>query len=329
MEISPFHRFDGGRGLPVGSRPDQLYEKQQLQHARQANIEYSTHVIEVDSSQRDTDEFPSSSEYTVFFRNPLTNVTRVDLTSAEVPNLSFNVNDSNNTFILEELIGTNPPNTVTCTLPEGHFDITDLTVEIQRQLNLKSSNHTSPYTVSALSGRNKVIFKAASGITRFRLLFEGDNTCCSLLGFDNSNTPYNDTFTSTDPLYSSAIVSTGYVDINEERFLFLSSPELDTTFHEVSYRRSEYGLTSTATPNCFAKLAMVGEPGSVIVYAAGTGFSQFKEFKPPLARLDTLTIRWLRRDGSLVDFKDFDNSIQLQFKCISRSLGSPNFAGYF
>lgn len=329
MDLSAFHRFDGGRGLPLGAQQDKLYDRQQMEHARRSAVEYSTHVIDVDSAQRDVSMFSNSSEYVVYFRTPLTNIVRVDLASAEVPNTSSNITENNSTFALEEIVGGGEPNLIRFDLPDGYYDITDLCVEIERLLNLKSSSNTKPYTVSTLGPQNKIMIKAASGVTRFRLKFEDGGTCCELLGFAQENTPYNDTFTSTDPQYSNAIISSGYVNTPGDRFLFLSSPELDTNFHEVCYSSSDGGLVTASPPNCFAKIALVGQPGSMIAYTAGVGFPMYKEFRPPLARLDSLRIRWLRRDGSLADFKNMDNSVQLHFRCVSRSLGTPNFPGYF
>jgi hypothetical protein len=329
MDLSTFHRFDAKRGLPLGSQPDKVYDRQQMEHARQSAVEYSTHVVDVDSAQRDLNASPSSSEYVVYFRTPLTNIVRVDLASAEVPNTCFNVTTSNNAFVLEEVVGNSSPHLITFDISEGYYDITDLVIEIERLLNLQSSSTSKPYSVGTLGPQNKVIIRASSAVTRFRLPFSADNTCRELLGFPGEDTPYNDTVSSTDPSLSHALVSPGYVNTPGDRFLFLSSPELDTTLHGISYSSSTGGLVTSSPPNCFAKIALIGPPGSMIAYTAGFGFPMYKEFRPPLARLDSLRIRWLRRDGSLADFRNMDNSVQLHFKCVSRSLGSPNFPGYF
>lgn len=330
MDLRPFHRFEGSRGLPIGAQPDQLYERQQLEHARQSGIEHTTHVIEVDSSQKNRAIFPNSNDFAVYFRNPLTNIVRVDLAFAEVPNISFNVNSSNQAFALEELIGSSAPHTVYFNLQEGHYDITDLCTELTRLLNLHSTATGQPYTVDSLARQNKVSFRAKQPVTRFRILFEEESACSRLLGFDAVDTPYNDTITSDDPLFSGALISSGYVDTTGDHYVLLSSPELDTNLHEVSYSPNGQGLVSGAPPNCFGRIALVGEAGSLVTYSGGiSGYPIFKEFRPPIARLDSLHLSWLRRDGTPADFQNLDNSIQLHCKCVSRSLGSPNFPGYF
>ncbi|GAQ91004.1 hypothetical protein KFL_007120085 [Klebsormidium nitens] len=314
MEISPFHRFEGSRGLPIGSLPDQLYEKQQLEHARQSQVEYSTHVIEVDSSQRDRVRFSSSNDFRIYFRNPLTNIVRVDLAFAQVPNVSFNVDSTNSLFALEEIVGNSAPRVIRFSLREGHYDITDLSEELTRLLNLHSSSTASPYVVDSLSRQNKVSFKASHDVTRFRILF-GESTCSSMLGFDAQDTPYNDTMVSDDPVYSGALVSSGYVDTTGDHHVLLSSPELDTSMHEVSYSPSGEGLVSAAPPNCFGRIALVGDAGSLVTYSGGvSGYLIFKEFRPPIARLDSLHLRWLRQDGSPADFQNLDNTIKLHFR---------------
>lgn len=329
MDLRPFHRFEGSRGLPIGTLPDQLYEKQLLEHARQSHVEYSTHVIEVDSSQRDRARFPDSNEFKVYFRNPLTNIVRVDLAFAQVPNVSFNVDGSNSSFALEEIVGNNAPHVIQFSLQEGHYDITDLSEELTRLLNLHSASTASPYVVDSLSRQNKLSFRASHDVTRFKIL-SSESTCSKMLGFDAEDTPYNDTVVSDDPQYSGALISAGYVDTTGDHYVLLSSPELDTSLHDVSYSPGGDGLLSSAPPNCFARIALVGDAGSLVTYSGGvSGYPIYKEFRPPIARLDSLHLRWLRQDGSPADFQNLDNSFQLHFKCVSRSLGSPNFPGYF
>jgi hypothetical protein len=316
MDLRPFHRFDGSRGLPIGTGADQLYERQQLEHARQSRVEYSTHVIEVDSALRDRVNFPNSNDFMVYFRAPLTNIVRVDLSFAEVPNTGFNVNESNSLFVLEEVVGSNAPNVVRFTLDEGFYDINDLSDELTRLLNLHSSSTQKPYTVSSLTRQNKLSFTAGADVSQFRILFE-EATCGKVLGFENINTDFS----------TGGIVSSKYVDTTGERYVLLSSPELDTNLHEITYSD---GVTVVSPTNCFGRIALVGEAGSLVTYSGGIGgYPIFKEFRPPIARLDSLHIRWLKRDGTPADFRNLENNIQLHFKCVVRSLGTPNFPGYF
>jgi hypothetical protein len=232
-------------------------------------------------------------------------------------------------FALEEVVGTNAPYVVAFEIQQGHYDITGLSNEIQRLLNIYTHGTGSPYTVSSITSQNKVIFRAVAPVTRFRLRFDLDDNCSGLLGFGNDATPFNDTVVSTDSMYAKALLSPAYVDTSGEHCVFITSPELGTNFHEVSYQKTHMGLVNSMPANSFGKIALAGAVGSLVIYTPSTNFPIFKEFRPPIGKLDQLTIRWLRRDSSRVDFKGLDNSLQLQFKSVTRSSGQPNFGGFF
>jgi hypothetical protein len=240
MDLHPHHRYDSKSSMMP--QRDTLFERQRLGHAMSTEPEFNTFIIDVDSSARDRDRFPDTDEYTVYFKNPLINVVRCDLLSAEVPNVAFNVDASNQKFAPEEVVGTNAPYVVAFEIQQGHYDITGLSNEIQRLLNIYTHGIGSPYTVSSITSQNKVIFRAVAPVTRFRLRFDLDDNCSGLLGFGNDATPFNDTVASADPMYAKALLSPAYVDTSGDHVVFLTSPELGTNFHEVSYQKTQMGL---------------------------------------------------------------------------------------
>lgn len=338
MDIRPHHRFDHNPGYKSVVAPDYLHRRIQEEKSASPEYEYVNYTISVDSLQRDKALHPASNRFKVYLRNPLYNVVSCELVSAEVPNVGYTINRSNQRFAYEEDIdGT--LHQASFMIPIGHYDGNTLCSEIERLMNVKSISQFPPpntaYSVQLLNDRNKAIFVANDPeINRFRIDF-GPGTCHEVLGFPQGVTPWNveppgpeEGVDPEDPKYAESIVSNTYVDVGGDLYVYLCSPELNSSFHDITYSKETVGsnvLNSLTPPYAFGKIALVGPPGSAIFYNNRINAAVSKRFNPPLAKLACLEFQWMRADGSDVDFVNLENSFTLVFTCAARSLGPPQF----
>lgn len=337
MDLKAFHRFDGGEAadsLHPSRQRDGYYVKDQLDHFGRNNaLDLQETVICVDSSLRDPVIYPSSANFKVYLRTPLTNVVSCDLLSAEFPNVQYAVTSRNNGFAFAETVG-GEDRVGYFVLPTGSYDGPNLAEAVARLMNLTSgATGAGAYAVTYSSLRSKFVFSIAepsAGVSRFKLLFSRMGSCHRALGFEAVDTDWNVGYANegvdpSDPEYQDAIASTNYADLFGDMYVYLTSPELDTKFHETTYTRSLSSVSSPSVGNAFVRLSLFGQPGDVIYYSATTATQVSTEFRPPLAKLDQMEFSWRRKDGSLVDFQGLDNSFTLRFRIRGRSLGLPQF----
>lgn len=336
MNLQAQHRFDSTD--PDASikalQNDPFYINDAIRQFSKKNcLETTEHVIVVDSASRDTTIYPSPSRYRVYLNSSLQNVISCDLLSVGYPNVAYFCKSTNNKFVMEECIK-GVVNQVAFQIPSGHYDGSMLAIELARMINALTNAQagTLPYMVDFVFQRGKLVFKAKpTNVDKFRLLFTPHDgiptgTCNVLLGFPGQDTVWNTDSAVAgvdpqDPYYMGALVSPSYINLFGDLYVYLSSPELNCSFHETSYNRSLDNAIVPAVANAFAKLSVYDESGSVSFYSANTATQVSRFFKPPLGRLESLEFLWLTKDGNLVDFHNMDSSFVLKFTCQGRSLG--------
>lgn len=337
MDLKAFHRFDGADSpdsLHPSRQRDDFYVRDQVDHFGKNNaLDLQEAVICVDSSLRDKVIYPTSAHFRVYLRTPLTNVVSCELLSAEFPNVQYSLTARRNGFFFSETVG-GEDRVAYFVLPTGNYLGADLAEATARLMNLTTAGSGGrTYAVMYNPLRSKFVFSMAepsAGVSRFKLLFSRPGSAHKAFGFDAADTEWNVGYANegvdpSDPEYADSIASTNYADLFGDTYVYLTSPELDTKFHETKYTRS---ITSASTPfvgNAFVWLSLFGEPGDVIYYSATTATQVSTEFRPPLAKLDQMEFSWRRKDGSLVDFQGLDNSFTLRFRIRGRSLGLPQF----
>ncbi|GAQ91925.1 hypothetical protein KFL_008830070 [Klebsormidium nitens] len=244
MQRNPFHRFDSSDAHSSSQAlgEDRFYVNDQKKHFEVNNAADDVeHTIVVDSKQRDPSIYPQPNHFKVYLRSPLTNVVSCDLLSVEFPNVQFVVSPSNQVFEWTETRDDGEDHTLSFSIPTGHYDGPTLAFEILRMMNAKAA--VPAYDVQFLPVRGKFLFQVApSTLSRFRLSF-GSNSCSGLLGFGEGTTDWSNEYTNTgvdpdDPTYSGGISSPFYCNLFGDTYVYLSSPELDSNFHELMYNRS-------------------------------------------------------------------------------------------
>lgn len=86
----------------------------------------NSHVISVDSRNRDTTKYPNPNDYRIYLTNTLHEIKSVSLVTASLPRSQTLINSTNNTFEYD---------TVTKTLESGNYTIDELTAAITYHIN--------------------------------------------------------------------------------------------------------------------------------------------------------------------------------------------------
>lgn len=126
-------------------------------------------LITIDSSERDTNLYPTSQDYIIEFNKPLYNVEKISLTSARVPLSQYIIDGHNNVFVID---GVQYP------LTNGDYDSgADLANQVKNDINASNVN-----AVSYSSTTKKLTF---SGPSDYTFDFDNEKNPALVLGFDH------------------------------------------------------------------------------------------------------------------------------------------------
>lgn len=146
-------------------------------------------LLSINSKDRNPTMSNSSSDFTILFSTILSNISSVELLSANIPNTIYKIQSYNNI-----LTWTRSSTEYSITIPPGAYTIYSLLSNIQTQMNnTDANNYVLTYSTTTLM----VTF---IGDSAFSLTFSNKNTCWKELGFSNSNTSSNTTLTSNNAI---------------------------------------------------------------------------------------------------------------------------------
>ena len=270
-------------------------------------------LVRVDSTHIPEGLGFTDADYKIFLKSPIKNVVRVDLTSCQIPYVIGNVKEGSNTFTIEETRtegASTLVSTIDVVIPPGHYSESELLFDIERLLNVKSPAGGG-YKVYFLRPRGKVVITFSNVyITKFVLK---TTPLSAKLGFsvdqDSTDTiPGEDT---DDVIYTDSVMANNYINVSDPGFLYLECPELQNAYTELSYDNK----TIVDDKSVFAKITAETPAGSFIFYDSTKNYPIFKEFNPPLAHVDSLSLRWTDNLNQEVDFQGLNHSLTLMFTC--------------
>lgn len=239
--------------------------------------------IFVSSENRDVSVWPSANTYVMDLVEPIRDVVEVSLISAVVPNTIYNITNGTN-FI--SINGSN------ISVAPGFYK--------QSQLVSALSNVPAGITVSFLAPEGKFMFQGAN-LTSVTV---NTDEAAQMLGFGPTS-PVTVNAVS-DPLYpgTQTIKSIFVSDPLKQSYIFLNIDELNSTYvHDT--RSSPY--KASLMNYCFGVVPLDCEFGSFKIFKE----SDFKlpiRFKHPIPSLSRLTIRWVDKNGSPINFNGLDDN---------------------
>jgi hypothetical protein len=257
--------------------------------------------VYADSTNRDSTLYPSGSEYTLFLTNPIKNIHRIDLVAAKVPNTMYNVTNGNN-FV--SISGTY------VSIAPGYYSANGLASAI---VNASGEN----INIDFLCDEGKFLFSNTTSFTVTANTSEAKKTLglTSVTSYaaSSSNVYVN------DPTYGSLQIakSDHIVDLAVNEYVFLDIQEFRTT-SVLDAKKLVNGTTEgSSIRSSFGMIPMDVPGGSIKNYKETSDYKQYVEYDYPIVKLDRLTVRWVDKNGQLLDFNGFENNaFTLRFKCV-------------
>jgi hypothetical protein len=172
----------------------------------------NVHNLTIDSSQRDTTLYPHANSYVITLKNPIYDVSEINLLSGRIPTPQTLICETNNTFTFN-----NGGQDSDITLPDGNYTLTQLKNQIDS--NLSSLLNTLSVTLNAT---NKTFTIAdsfsppATKILKFKSGTNGYNSNTSPL-----TTPHQILGFSSDDYEFTDSITTGYVNLTGPNSLVL------------------------------------------------------------------------------------------------------------
>jgi hypothetical protein len=254
-----------------------------------------------DSTNRDVTIYPSGSEYTLHLTNPIKNIVRIDLVAAKVPNTMYNVTDGNNFVRIDS---------TDVSIAPGYYSACGLSEAIMNA----SGNAIG---IDFLCSEGKYLFSNPSSFTVTALTDEAKKT----LGLTtvNSFPASSSNVYVNDPTYGSLEIakSENIIDLAVNEYVFLDIQEFRTT-SVLDAKKLVNGTTEgSSIRSSFGMIPMDVPGGSIKNYKETSDYKQYVEYDYPIVKLDRLTVRWINKNGQLLDFNGFENNaFTLRFKCV-------------
>ena len=287
---------------------NELIIPQPKQYAKVLQDTYNTltkdYYIVIDSRDRNYDIYPNPNNYQVEFDNVLRAVTSIELISAEIPAVQYNINSNNNILHIDET-GT----TLQAEIEIGQYDdIDDLRAAIQTALNTVSSNYT--VTVSTITRK----FTITNGSTNFELLFEGDS---EVFVQGQTRTKYLENsigpiigFSRTDLSGAATYTGDNQYNLSGENYVLLYIKELENL---------ESVSGNSTIHDTFTKINLDSETSNVKFYRHMDEYISRVSFTPPMASIGQMIIKFYNYDGSLYDFSGRDHSLYFKITTFNQA----------
>ena len=292
------------------------------------------------SESRNVTTSPYGNSYTLYLTTPIKDIFKVELLHASVPNTLYNLTLNSGVIAFSNALTTQgtPGDTDTSSLtffsiPKGYYSAPTLATEITNAV----SNNTG-ISVTYLTNEGKFLFERATSGNTFSM-YSNTSELSSLLGFTSSNTNVlinsSNVAVETDldlPLYSdnsryidkNFVKSDHVVNLNPNEGIFLDIEELRTQYNEDAVGLDGGSLGTYSGHNMsrsFGLIPMDVVSGSIKRFKKTSDFDFCIEYTRPIEKLSRLTVRWVDKNGQIVDFNGLnDNSFLLRCHTLRKNL---------
>jgi hypothetical protein len=247
-------------------------------------------LIFADSNNRDVSLYPSGNSYILHLTRPIKNIERVELVSARVPNTMYNLTNGSNVFAVSSSnVSMNP----------GFYSAYTLAQAV-------TSN--ALVTLDYLPQEGHYVFSNPSVFT----LKIQSNEFATMVGLTVGTTYTAALASSLDPAYSGnyIIKSTTLVDFSLNDYIFMDIDELKTPFHvDTGALQGTSGTISGSNANrAFAPIIMDVGSACIKNFHENKDYRIGVDYPEPINSLQRLTVRWIDKDGNLLDFRGWNTN---------------------
>ena len=243
-------------------------------------------------------QYPNSNTYTLYLTTPIKSVSTLRVIMAKVPNTFDNITVGSNLFTF---------NGVNYSILPGFFSAYGLATAMINTTN-------GQLGVQYLDDQGMFIFSASSAFTISFNTTElqsrvGILTGATLTGTLGSLNPVY----KTDPVYASLyiLLSTQVVNLNTTECAFLDVEEfrnnnvVDSRALNTAYNQSYAG---TSVERIISVVPITVDSGKVQSFLAASNYSMMITLNTPVQNLQRVTVRWIDKDGKLLNFNGYNNN---------------------
>lgn len=264
-------------------------------------MEFRKHILHIDSRDRNYDVFPSPNAYRLMLPSKYRHVVSARLLGCELPSsfFVFSASLGNTSLSVTDHAGT----THIATIPDGNYTQTSLPLAladafsgalgetvtasldpVTLQLTLAATNEFSIDTRVAAEGVNSQ--PAEWGLGYFLGLAKGAVTATS----------------------GGIVTLPGVVSLNPYTYILLDVAELNNVDTGGMFGSEVGGKT-------FAKVPLSTASFEYIFTGRDALYLGLCEYRPPIQKLDRLSVRFLFHDGRIVNFNGIEHSFSIELTC--------------
>lgn len=245
------------------------------------------YYLYADSNNRDMLLYPNGNSYTLHLTRPLKNVSSVDLISAKIQNSVYNLQNGTNSFQI---------NSIQFSIPAGFYTPDNIASYI---------SSISGLCVTYLSSEGLFNFTWTNAFT----LSVSNAQLQKLLGVSTATASIDST-----GMYS--VKSTNIVDFSTNEFIFLDIDELRNQYVIDSKKIIGNSFDGATIATSFSMIPMDVPYMTVKTFKETTDYKISVKFDQPIPSISRLTVRWLDRNGSVINFNGVNNnSFLLRVHC--------------
>ncbi len=287
-----------------------------------------TRNVFVSSENRDTSLYPNGNSYTLHLTTPIKDISKVELLHASIPNTMYNLTNGSNAIAFSNTTSTIGDPLTYFSLPVGFYGATVLSETIQNAVS-----NTSNIVVDYLDAEGKFLFTRDTATDSPFQMKPATDEIARLLGFDDTSTVTStNVAVETDlnlPLYSDNLLyrgkefikSTRVVNLKTNEGVFLDIEELRTMFNEDAKALTGNTYSGQTMARSFGLIPMDVTAGAVKNFKKFSDYDLNIDYPNPISKLDRLTVKWVNRNGQVLNFNGLDdNSFLLRFHTLRQNL---------
>jgi hypothetical protein len=265
-----------------------------------------THVVHVDSRDRDFERFPAPNAYRVRLPRKYRRVVAARLLGAELPSSYFVFSAALGNTKIAGTAGAGATPFV-ATIPDGNYTRTTIQTAIALALH-DATGHTFSATLDdttyrlTISSNQRFSIDTRTTAAGVRASDPVEWGLAYFLGFPKGLVTASDAADTVTP--------PGVVSLNPYTYMFLDIAELANVETGGQFGTENGGKT-------FAKIPL--SPVSFEYVFTGRDVSQTRvgtaEFRPPVQSLDRLSVLFRFHDGNPIDFNGVEHSFSLELTC--------------
>jgi hypothetical protein len=263
-------------------------------------------LLFADSKNRDVQLYPSGNSYVLHLTTPIKDIERVDLVSARVPNVMYNLTSGSNVMAV---------NSSNVSLNPGFYSVYGLAQAL-----------TGAITCDYAPDEGHFLFSSSTSFT----IYVHSQELATMLGLLRGSLLTGALAPPTDPAYATKYIirSSTLVDMSLNEYIFLDIDELRTPSHvDTGALVSSSGTVSGSNANRnFAPVIMDVGSACIKNFHENKDYRVSVEYPEPIASLQRLTVRWVDKSGKPLDFRGWDTNafvLRIHIKDRNREMELP------